>query len=150
VAGGDAGGIASAARLLAEHGGAIEADLQRYYGLHVGDFPWPLTARRLRVLVKHLPEGCQVHLGLLDPAERSWSTDTHMLANVIDELRLNRYVTALAGVAKNFPAPAMFPRPGSAAEKPKDPERTARAIERLERRTRRRIPDEIKAVMMHG
>jgi hypothetical protein len=55
MAGGDAGGIAGAADLLGEHGGAIEADLQRFYRVHVGDFPWPLTARRLKVLLAHLP-----------------------------------------------------------------------------------------------
>lgn len=59
MAGDVAGGIAGVVALLTEHGDAIEADLARVYGVHVGDFPTRLTARRLRVLVTNLgPDAC--------------------------------------------------------------------------------------------
>ncbi|MGK4584545.1 hypothetical protein [Kitasatospora sp. HPMI-4] len=43
--------------LLSEHAEAIEADLLRYYRLDLLDYHrGSMSARRLRVLVRHLPE----------------------------------------------------------------------------------------------
>jgi hypothetical protein len=137
VAGGDAGGIASAVRLLEKYGGAIEADLQRYYGLHIGDFPWPLTARRLRVLVENLPSGSQFHLALTPEDERAWSIDTYMFANVIDELRINRWQAALIAGAKGVKPPQPFPRPSADRAAVRDPRHVARVLNHHGKKPRR-------------
>jgi hypothetical protein len=51
-----AGKLAGLCRLLNEHGGAIEADLLRFYQIDLLDFyRGTLSARRLGVLVRQLP-----------------------------------------------------------------------------------------------
>lgn len=43
--------------LLRDHADAVEADLQRFYGLDIADHPARLSTRRLLVLVRHIPRG---------------------------------------------------------------------------------------------
>lgn len=129
----DAGGIARAAALLVEYGGAIEADLQRFYGIHVGDFPWPLTARRLHVLLEHLPNDAAFHGQLIDADDRPWTFEASLLATIIDELRFSQYHAArLAGV-KSAKVPDPIPRPGTRPApkpaRPVSPEARAAALE---------------------
>jgi hypothetical protein len=112
MAGGDAGGIARAAALLAEHGGAVEADLQRYYGLHIGDFPWPLTARRLLTLIDHLPDDAALRRDVLPEADRPWTFEAMLLATVVDELRFTQYQAAKIAGAKRATPPEPITRPG--------------------------------------
>lgn len=142
MAGGDAGGIAGAARLLEEHGGAIEADLQRYYGLHVGDFPWPLTARRLLTLTEYLPDDSALQQALTPEDRQLWTFDRQLAATIIDELRNVSYVQAAVAGAKVKP-PKPIPRPGVTAEKPKRPVDRAATAEALAKRGIT-IPDELK------
>ncbi|KJK57549.1 hypothetical protein [Saccharothrix sp. ST-888] len=52
--------------LLTEHAEAIEADLLRYYRLDLLDYHrGAMSARRLRVLVQHLPEESALGRALL-------------------------------------------------------------------------------------
>lgn len=85
MAGVDAGGIVGVATLLAEHGGAIEADLQRFYGLHLGDFPSPLTARRLDVLLKHLPPEAALWMSMQESAKTAARPDPEAVARQLEE-----------------------------------------------------------------
>jgi hypothetical protein len=126
-----AGGIARAADLLAEHGGAIEADLQRYYGVHVGDFPTRLTARRLFTLLEHLPDDCALRRAGLDPADRHWTFEADLLATVIDEIRAQQYLSMrIAGQADVKP-PKQIPRPGIGRATRATAEAKDRAIARV-------------------
>jgi hypothetical protein len=72
--------------LLAEHGEAIEADLQRFYGLPLSDlFNGSLTPRRLAVLIRNLPNESATardfHGEVLD-----WGQTEHLLALIADLL----------------------------------------------------------------
>lgn len=144
MAGGEAGGIASAAALLREHGGAVEADLQRYYGLHVGDFPWPLTARRLIVLLKHLPADSATQEALADDLTRGWTEERQLLATVVDELRLLQYQRALIAGAKNVRPPDPIPRPGVRVKTTRAKARDRKAVDRVMARRGITIPDELR------
>lgn len=47
--------------MLAHHGGAVEADLQRVYGLDLADmYRGDLSVRKVAVLVENLPQGAQM------------------------------------------------------------------------------------------
>lgn len=131
--GGDAGGIARAAALLAEHGGAVEADLQRFYGIHVGDFPFPLTARRLLVLLEELPEDAALWRSL-SPDAAHWHLDRQLLASVVDELRGVQYYIAAAAGAKGLKPPARVPRPGVGEKRAVSPPTAAAVRARLAER----------------
>lgn len=139
----DAGGIAGAAALLSEHGGAIEADLQRYYGLHLGDFPWPLTARRLTVLLQSLPEDSAFNLGLLPEDARTWSLDRSLLASVVDELRISTWQRAVINGAKGMAFPTPIPRPGTSGKPRRSPVDQAKIRAALADRGIS-IPDELR------
>lgn len=91
MAGVDAGGIVAAGSLLAEHGASIEADLQRYYRIHIGDFPARLTPRRLKVLIEALPPDAATWASMratpaLDPAVTYAALARHGIT-IPDELR---------------------------------------------------------------
>lgn len=84
------GGIARLRRFVVEHEGAVEADLQRFYGIDYRD-RWRyhdgrrvLTLRRLGVLIRHLPAESAVALIHRDH-EPYWSVEAHLL----DELRIS-------------------------------------------------------------
>jgi hypothetical protein len=144
VAGGDAGGIARAAALLAEHGGAIEADLARYYGLHLGDFPWPLTARRLGVLVEHLPDDSAFRRSVVDEKDRPWTFEAMLLATVVDELRFAQYQAARIAGAKKATPPEPIPRPGVVKRTQHAKPSSRQAAGEAMRRRGIHIPDELR------
>lgn len=125
------GGIVAAIHFLSEHGGAVEADLQRFYGTHIGDFPWPLTVRRLRVLVDHLPEESATRRALLPDGARSWSTTHELLACVVDATREQHRLTRMALGVKREPEPFRLPRPGEAAAQAKAREKARPNVDRL-------------------
>jgi hypothetical protein len=74
----DHGGIDGLYRLLRGYGGAaIEADLQRVYGIDIRDLLFPVTQwRRLRVLVD----------GIYGETAR-WGPTEHLLASTLEALR---------------------------------------------------------------
>jgi hypothetical protein len=76
-------------RLLRQHAGAVEADLQRFYGIDYrdrwrrdGDGRRRLTLRRLFVLVRHLPESDSAVAAELRKHRPYWSLEAHLLDNV--------------------------------------------------------------------
>jgi len=119
----DAGGIAGLVRLLTEYGEAVEADLQRFYGVDLRDLWRPggsLTWRRLRALVVSLPVESALSAALPDrdadddtPAPRPrWSHTDHLLADVFDAVTAGNWQRA--GDPK-APRPQPYPRPRGAA-----------------------------------
>lgn len=89
-----AGGIGGLLRLLREHGEALEADLQHYYGLPLsGVLTGEITWRRLRSLINGLPVDSSLG-SVVDISESSgpatarprWRHSDYILADVWDLL----------------------------------------------------------------
>lgn len=111
--GGDRGGIGGLLDLLTENGGAVRADLLRYYGLRFDprdpDLPWD----ELRDLVSHLPrESATVRAQVGEQAR--WGETEHLLAVVIDVLQAQAWQFASAHSKKKPKRPKPYPRPGVA------------------------------------
>jgi hypothetical protein len=91
-----------------------------------------LSWRRLRILIEHLPPESatmtairnahpdQVGAGK-DPAEGRWSQTEMLLAQLVDELRLLRWLTLSINAEKGSrpEPPEPLPRPGVQGKKPK-------------------------------
>ena len=134
-----------------EYTAEVEADLQRYYRIDLGDlFRGRLSLRRLGVLVAALPPESATMSALAplvadvepdpDRVPRQWSTDQHLLANVADGIGA---LTHLYLSAHSDSAPAKWvpmDRPGvtrtPAVLRP-DPAQ----VERLRARNRGGMPD---------
>lgn len=124
-----AGGIAALRRLLREYGGAVEADLQRYYGLPLSALGSPaLTYRRLRVLLAHLPADSATTRAL-HPGHAGWDLHAHLLAHLADLAAGANWQRA---GDRRAPRPRPYPRPGvDGAARPRRPG-TAAAWARVE------------------
>lgn len=68
--------------MLAVHGGAVEADLQRFYGIDLADmYRGLITPRKISVLVMNLPRGAQTWVATGGPqaisleAESLWHVE---------------------------------------------------------------------------
>jgi hypothetical protein len=80
------GGINGLRTLLAEHGEAVEADLQRYYHIALSDLAaGRLSWRRLSVLISRLPLSATLWHELHGSAVE-WDVSDHLLATVVDLL----------------------------------------------------------------
>jgi hypothetical protein len=113
--------LAAAVGLLTAHGDAVEADLQRWYGVDVRDlYRGGLTYRRLLVLVENLPADSAVAAivakEVQDPQapeyERQWTISEHMLAAILDQLAVLSWLQIAATVKNPPPAPKPIRRPG--------------------------------------
>lgn len=79
-----------------------------HYGIDVLADPGP-SPRRMQVLLDNLPAGA---FPALDTS-MAWTTETHLLASVIDALQMLTWVQ-LAKASKAKPKkPKPFPRPGT-------------------------------------
>jgi hypothetical protein len=80
--------------LVRDHGDVLEADMQREYGIELGDlYRRRLTLRRLRVLVDQLPFDSRTAraVGEVDEALAVWSLDSALLGRLVDELAALRW-----------------------------------------------------------
>jgi hypothetical protein len=101
-------------RLLEDQWEPLEADFQRFYGLDLRRACWgpdALGARRLRVLISHLPQDSSLARSM-----GWWWSDVHeMQAQLIELAALSaQATTATVGslTGKRWrPTPANFPRP---------------------------------------
>lgn len=124
------GGIAGLLLTLREHEGAVEADLQRFYGVDYRD-RWKvvdgrrvLTLRRIGVLLRHLPpESALAAVGR--KGKPHWTIEAHLL----DDLRL---ATTGSKDKPSKPNPSR-PKPGPKRAKNLGP-RLAAARRRRQRR----------------
>jgi hypothetical protein len=72
---------------LHEHGEAIEADFQRYYGVALADvFVGRLSWRRLKVLLRQLPVESATARAQVGPMAE-WSPTEYLLAAIVDAER---------------------------------------------------------------
>jgi hypothetical protein len=94
--------------------GCLEYDLARYLHVDVrGLFVTPpaLTWRQVIVWIRHLPtDSALARRGVLGPG--AWSIRDHMLASVIDSIRLVDWHYVSAHVPDEVPPPTMIRRPG--------------------------------------
>lgn len=111
VPGSRPGGIAGLVALLREHGAAIEADLQRYYGERLSDITTGrLSWRRLRVLITGLPSSSSLFRAV-NGAAAEWSTSDHLLALTVDALQIANWQRSADG-SKGRRPPKPIARPG--------------------------------------
>jgi hypothetical protein len=100
------GGSLGLLELLEEHGEAIEADLQRFYGLPLAGclHDW----RRLGVLVRQLPPEAALYRSMFGE-KALWGSQEHLLALIADILNAANWQR---GGDKNAKRPKPLPRPG--------------------------------------
>lgn len=113
----DAGGIHALAEFLTEHGEAVEADFQRYYGTDIRDLWRPasgLTWRRFRALLSGLPPDSALARSLAGP-DAGWTLETQLLAAMHDRLSEANWQRGNAGAKSPSRRPDPIPRPGVAA-----------------------------------
>lgn len=124
--------------MLQAHGTAVEADLQRFYGV---DLRWLLDGsrrlswRRLSVLLRHLPRDAATTQQMLGEVAR-WGTVEHLLAALLDAAHTGNWLAVRVAGGK-APKPTPVRRPGDV---PDDDARTVIAP------ARPRTPDEIAAI----
>lgn len=102
----DAGGIRGLRLVLAEHAEAIEADFARYYGTHLArDLGTErLTYRRFGVLLRRLPRESNYVQEIGGPS-LAWTHTEHLLAAVVNELRVLDWHYLSAHTPKNSAKP---------------------------------------------
>jgi hypothetical protein len=90
---------------MTEHAEALEADLIRYYGVDLLDYHrGRLSARRLRVLIQHLPRDAALPRAVHgDDAE--WGLTDHLLASAVDQLATGNWMFATVHTAEGSDAP---------------------------------------------
>jgi hypothetical protein len=93
----------------------VEADLLRYYGVDLLDrYRGRLSARRLRVLIEHLPRDAAL-VRALHGEDAQWGLPEHLLAATVDQLAVGNWLFASAHTPENGTAPerpAPVARPG--------------------------------------
>jgi hypothetical protein len=138
---------------------ALEADLQRYYGVALSSLGADLSWRRLLVLVDHLPpEGAlntamrnatpdeQLDVLAGDPTQAPWSPLESLMAALVDEIRTLNWMYMKVHSKSNAQQPAPISRPGA-------PKRRGRKLMRmsevrtLDPRLKNMSDDEIRALM---
>jgi hypothetical protein len=106
---------------VTEHAEAIEADLLRYYRLDLHDYHRGLlSARRLRVLIEHLPRDAAL-VRAVHGEDAEWGLREHLLAIAIDQLAIGNWQFASVHAADQGGAPERprpLPRPGVEVAEP--------------------------------
>jgi hypothetical protein len=97
----------------------VEADLLRYYGVDLLDYHrGTLTARRVRVLIQHLPRDAAL-VRELHGETAEWGLTEHLLAATVDQLAVGNWLFVSANRDEHTDPPerpAPIPRPGAEGE----------------------------------
>ena len=109
---GDAGGIASLAEIIEEHGKALNYDLMTSTRWTLADVGGELPWSALSAFVAYLPPGSALARSTGDDA--TWTRDQMLLALICDELAVANWLTVCRGQKKSkWPKrPKPIPRPG--------------------------------------
>jgi hypothetical protein len=103
----------------------VEADLLRFYGVDLLDYHrGRLTARRLRVLIRHLPRDAAL-VRAVRGEDVDWGLAEHLLAAAVDQLAAGNWMFAAAHTADGADPPERpepVPRPGVEVAPPATPE----------------------------
>ncbi len=123
--GAQAGGIAGLVAYLREHGEAVEADLQRFYGVRLSDLTTGrLTWRRLRVLLSQLPRDSSVARAELGE-QAEWGLSEHLQASIFDAVNAANWQRSGKGrPPKPLPRPGLKKQGRTLAPSVLDPEKT--------------------------
>jgi hypothetical protein len=93
----------------------VEADLLRYYGVDLLDYHrGTLSARRVRVLIEHLPRDAAL-VRELHGETAEWGLTEHLLAATVDQLAISNWLFVSANRdehAEPPERPKAVPRPG--------------------------------------
>ena len=93
----------------------MEADLLRYYGVDLLDYHrGTLSARRVRVLIEHLPRDAAL-VRELHGETAEWGLTEHLLAAAVDELAAGNWLFVSANRDEHADPPERptpVPRPG--------------------------------------
>lgn len=90
--------------LIREHGDTLEADFEHYYNLDLADlYRGNLTPRKAQVLAIRLPPGALTWQEV--GTDAAWSTESHLLAQVVDTLNAANYQRAGGKGEKPKPVP---------------------------------------------
>jgi hypothetical protein len=99
----------------------LEADLLRHYGVDLLDYyRGRLSARRIRVLVEHLPRDSSLVRELYGD-EGKWGLGEHLLAAAVDQLAAGNWMFASVHAPENAEPPERpkpIPRPGVDEDEP--------------------------------
>lgn len=117
-----AGGSFQLAELIDQYGEHLVPDLKRYYGVELADVLVEgsgLTPRKVLLYIRALPADSATVAAMRGGLEfYGWDLDVYMLANLLDAIRENTYVTMMAAGPKKKPKPPEpFQRPGSEKKK---------------------------------
>lgn len=121
--------------MLRHHGGALEADFERYYGRDVLDvYRGTLSLRKASNLALMLPPGAITWQEA--GTDSAWTITDHLLADVLDALNTANWQRGQDGNRKR---PDPVPRPRELREKREKREREMQRASRfLERQRARR------------
>lgn len=99
----------------------MEADLLRYYGVDLLDYHrGTLSARRVRVLIEHLPRDAAL-VRALHGETAEWGLTEHLLAATVDQLAVSNWLFVSANRDEHADPPerpSPVPRPGIEEEEP--------------------------------
>jgi len=83
----------------------VEADLLRFYGVDLLDYHrGRLTARRLRVLIQHLPRDAAL-VRAVHGEDAGWGLTEHLLAAAVDHLAAGNWMFAAVHTAEDGDPP---------------------------------------------
>lgn len=118
--------------LLREHGDALEADFQRFYGIDIVDlYRGTLSPRKAQALALYLPPGAAVWQEA--GTDTAWGTTEYLLAEAVDTLRMANWQRGGKGQK-----PEPLPRPSELREARKKRERMFEQAARFKERHRKR------------
>lgn len=121
---------------MREHGDALEADFEHYYGIDIVDvYRGHISARKASVLALNLPPGALTWQEV--GTDNAWTVGDFLLAEAVDALNIANYQRQ--GGKGERPEPT--PRPAQLRERK---EKRAREMERASRfleRQRRRMEE---------
>lgn len=134
---GGAGGIVELRRLLTEHGGAIEADLHRVYGIRLnralyGPPQDRYSPREILTRIRHLPPDSAFVCAVLGPERAAWSVNSYLLAGI-----------------SNLLAGANWQRSGGKGLRPK-PVQTPASKPQRQQRSRAECDDSVRRLVNLG
>lgn len=112
--------------MLAHRTREVEADLQHYYAIPLGDvYAGRLSFRRLMSLVQNLPEDAAVYRAERGP----WGLVEQLLAAMVDETRVGNWQRAQIHTKERLKLPKPIERPG--VESKQKPKMTNELVEKL-------------------
>jgi hypothetical protein len=102
--------------LINEHGGAVAADLLRFYGMDIhGLTDGSLSPKYVLALLENLPADSALVTAMRGGADfHGWDRHSYLLADVFDAVQYLTHTFVSANAKKTPKSPEPYPRPGEA------------------------------------